>query len=158
MRCTCKQAAREARKAAFEEAARLCADAAIRFGERGKQMDSDTDRDRLFARARTAATLGEDIRALDARVRTEHSAMGQGRTRRVRPGNWRHRRTRGRNLMAKRTIKERRERGLNDLARVIVHMWGERCRRHDGHCRCCVAWTIFDAMEDLTDSTVLLDE
>ena len=54
-------------------------------------------------------------------------------------------------------ISERRERGLNDLAAVIEKIWGPRCSRHEGGCHCCVAWTMFDCMEKLTDTSVLDD-
>ena len=53
------------------------------------------------------------------------------------------------------SMKARRERALNDLAVIIIELWGQRCARHEGQCHCCVAWTMFDCMEKLTDSSTL---
>jgi len=54
--------------------------------------------------------------------------------------------------------KARRERGLNDLADAIEILWGPRCSRHEGSCHCCIAWSVFDLMEKLTDSSCLKDD
>jgi hypothetical protein len=56
------------------------------------------------------------------------------------------------------SLRERRDRGLTDLAATIEAIWGPRCNRHEAGCFACVAWTMFDTMEKLTDSSVLDEE
>lgn len=59
--------------------------------------------------------------------------------------------------MTDRTLKQSREEGLNDLAKVIQHIYGDRCTRKEAGCMCCVAWGVFDMLESLTDSSLIDD-
>lgn len=52
-------------------------------------------------------------------------------------------------------LRQRRERALNDLSVIIKDVWGPRCSRSEGGCSACLAWSIFDCMERLTDSSEL---
>lgn len=56
------------------------------------------------------------------------------------------------------TLIKRRQNALNDLAKVVTHIYGHRCDRHEAGCACCVAWDVFDMMERMTDSSLLEDE
>lgn len=49
-------------------------------------------------------------------------------------------------------MKDRRERGFDDLAAVIEAHYGPRCTRNQGGCVCCSAWAIYDCLERLLDN------
>ena len=51
------------------------------------------------------------------------------------------------------SLAARRRRGLDDLSRVIQELYGARCSRRYGGCACCAAWTLFDAMAKLTETS-----
>lgn len=55
------------------------------------------------------------------------------------------------------TLRPIRERALNDLSAVITAEWGERCARSEAGCATCAAWTLFDALERLTEGSTLDD-
>ena len=50
-----------------------------------------------------------------------------------------------------------RNRALNNIAAIVTAIYGPRCDRKQGGCHCCVAWTVFDAMEQITDSGHITD-
>lgn len=53
------------------------------------------------------------------------------------------------------SLRERRDRGLNDLAVIVEAVYGSRCTRREPGCICCAGWAIFDMMDQLTDSSHL---
>lgn len=52
----------------------------------------------------------------------------------------------------------RRERGFDDIASTIEHLYGPRCPRTEGGCTTCAAWAIFDALDTMTDASLFEDE
>lgn len=52
------------------------------------------------------------------------------------------------------SLPAKRERMLNDLAEILNKVWGPRCSRNEGGCASCMAWTLFDAVDRMTDSTL----
>lgn len=59
--------------------------------------------------------------------------------------------------MKPKKLRAKRDDGLNKIATVLTELWGPRCSRHDGHCHCCIAWSVFDMMESLLDTSVIED-
>lgn len=52
----------------------------------------------------------------------------------------------------KMTLRERWNRGLNDLSIVVEKVYGPRCQRFEPTCVCCMGWAVFDQLEKFTDS------
>ena len=50
------------------------------------------------------------------------------------------------------TLRERWNRGLNDMAAVIEKIYGPRCQRFEPGCVCCMGWAAFDQLEKFTNS------
>lgn len=53
------------------------------------------------------------------------------------------------------SLRTRRDRGLNDLAAVIEAVYGSRCTRREPGCICCAGWSIYDMLDQWTDSAHL---
>lgn len=51
--------------------------------------------------------------------------------------------------------RKKRNKALNNLADIFENLYGERCSRHEPTCMTCCAWTIFDLVERMTDSSFL---
>lgn len=46
---------------------------------------------------------------------------------------------------------------LDKISTVIRVEWGPRCERFEAGCACCLAWAIFDQIENITDGSALDD-
>lgn len=49
----------------------------------------------------------------------------------------------------------KKDKTMNNLAKIIEHLYGPRCSRHEAACMCCNAWAMFDCMDRLTDSSLI---
>jgi hypothetical protein len=54
--------------------------------------------------------------------------------------------------------KAERNETIANLGLLVTDLYGPRCPDKEAGCVCCTAWAIFDAMDNLTDGSLLLDE
>lgn len=59
------------------------------------------------------------------------------------------------NLEDKKELFQLKEDSLNGIVRIIEEVYGPRCARNEGGCLTCTAWSIYDTLERLLDSSTI---
>ena len=53
---------------------------------------------------------------------------------------------------------EQRNNAIETVRNLIIELYGERCEEREAGCACCCAWVAFDAIDGLTEASLIEDE